>query len=156
MGLSTITGRRPAEHWEVVRISMPPGLLRYVVEKGSVAVDGVSLTVNDVAGQSFGVNVIPHTAAHTTLGLRTPGDADIAAGRAAVVVDDADRENEGDLIFAASKATAALMAFTIRHTSGVICVPMPGEELDRLQLPLMTAQNKERMRTAFTVSVPAT
>ena len=81
--------------------------------------------------------------------------ADIAAGHAAVVVDDADRENEGDVIFAASKATAALMAFTIRHTSGVICVPMPGEELDRLQLPLMTAQNKERMRTAFTVSVDA-
>jgi 3,4-dihydroxy 2-butanone 4-phosphate synthase/GTP cyclohydrolase II len=81
--------------------------------------------------------------------------ADIAAGRAAVVVDDADRENEGDIIFAASKATATLMAFTIRHTSGVICVPMPGEDLDRLQLPLMTAQNKERMRTAFTVSVDA-
>jgi 3,4-dihydroxy 2-butanone 4-phosphate synthase / GTP cyclohydrolase II len=81
--------------------------------------------------------------------------ADIAAGRAAVVVDDADRENEGDIIFAASKATTALMAFAIRHTSGVICVPMPGEELDRLQLPLMTAQNKERMRTAFTVSVDA-
>jgi 3,4-dihydroxy 2-butanone 4-phosphate synthase / GTP cyclohydrolase II len=81
--------------------------------------------------------------------------ADIAAGRAVVVVDDADRENEGDIIFAASKATPELLAFTIRHTSGVICVPMPGEELDRLQLPLMTAQNKERMRTAFTVSVDA-
>ncbi len=81
--------------------------------------------------------------------------ADIAAGRAVVVVDDADRENEGDIIFAASKATAPLMAFAIRHTSGVICVPMPGEDLDRLQLPLMTAQNKERMRTAFTVSVDA-
>ncbi|HEX9515903.1 MAG TPA: bifunctional 3,4-dihydroxy-2-butanone-4-phosphate synthase/GTP cyclohydrolase II [Streptosporangiaceae bacterium] len=81
--------------------------------------------------------------------------ADIAAGRAVVVVDDADRENEGDIIFAASKATPALLAFTIRHTSGVICVPMLGEELDRLQLPLMTAQNNERMRTAFTVSVDA-
>jgi 3,4-dihydroxy 2-butanone 4-phosphate synthase / GTP cyclohydrolase II len=81
--------------------------------------------------------------------------ADIAAGKAVVVVDDADRENEGDIIFAASKATAELLAFTIRHTSGVICVPMPGDELDRLQLPLMTAQNKERMRTAFTVSVDA-
>jgi 3,4-dihydroxy 2-butanone 4-phosphate synthase/GTP cyclohydrolase II len=80
---------------------------------------------------------------------------DIAAGKAVVVVDDADRENEGDIIFAASKATPELLAFTIRHTSGVICVPMPGEELDRLQLPLMTAQNKERMRTAFTVSVDA-
>src|SRR5258708_10610954 len=81
--------------------------------------------------------------------------ADIAAGRAVIVVDDADRENEGDIIFAASKATPALLAFTIRHTSGVICVPMLGEELDRLPLPLMTTQNKERMRTAFTVSVDA-
>jgi 3,4-dihydroxy 2-butanone 4-phosphate synthase/GTP cyclohydrolase II len=81
--------------------------------------------------------------------------ADVAAGRAVIVVDDVDRENEGDLIFAASKATPELLAFTIRHTSGVICVPMLGEELDRLQLPLMTAQNNERMRTAFTVSVDA-
>lgn len=81
--------------------------------------------------------------------------ADIAAGRAVIVVDDADRENEGDLIFAASKATPALLAFAIRHTSGVICVPMPGEDLDRLQIPLMTTQNSERMRTAFTVSVDA-
>ncbi len=80
--------------------------------------------------------------------------ADIAA-RPVVVVDDADRENEGDIIFAASKATPALLAFTIRYTSGVICVPMLGAELDRLQLPLMTTQNKERMRTAFTVSVDA-
>ncbi|HEX9033483.1 MAG TPA: bifunctional 3,4-dihydroxy-2-butanone-4-phosphate synthase/GTP cyclohydrolase II [Streptosporangiaceae bacterium] len=81
--------------------------------------------------------------------------ADIAAGRPVVVVDDADRENEGDIIFAASKATPELLAFTIRHTSGVICVPLLGEDLDRLQLPLMTTQNNERMRTAFTVSVDA-
>ena len=81
--------------------------------------------------------------------------AEIAAGRAVVVVDDADRENEGDIIFAASKATPALLAFTIRHTSGVICVPMLGAELDRLALPLMTAHNNERMRTAFTISVDA-
>src|SRR5499427_2899786 len=81
--------------------------------------------------------------------------ADIAAGRPVIVVDDADRENEGDVIFAASKATPALLAFAIRHTSGVICVPMPGETLDRLQLPLMTSQNAERMRTAYTISVDA-
>src|SRR4051812_9519745 len=81
--------------------------------------------------------------------------ADIAAGKAVVVVDDADRENEGDIIFAASKATPELLTFTIRHTSGVICVPMLGEELDRLQIPLMTSQNRERMRTAYTVSVDA-
>jgi 3,4-dihydroxy 2-butanone 4-phosphate synthase / GTP cyclohydrolase II len=81
--------------------------------------------------------------------------ADIAAGRAVVVVDDADRENEGDIIFAASKATPELLTFMIRYTSGVICVPMPGEMLDRLQLPLMTTQNAERMRTAYTISVDA-
>ncbi|MGH3388499.1 MAG: bifunctional 3,4-dihydroxy-2-butanone-4-phosphate synthase/GTP cyclohydrolase II [Actinomadura sp.] len=81
--------------------------------------------------------------------------ADIAAGLPVVVVDDADRENEGDIIFAAGKATPELLAFTIRYTSGVICVPMLGEDLDRLHVPLMTAQNRDRMRTAFTVSVDA-
>src|SRR5213082_601037 len=81
--------------------------------------------------------------------------ADIAAGRPVVVVDDADRENEGDIIFAAAKATPELLGFMIRYTSGVICVPMPGRELDRLQIPLMTTENNERMRTAFTISVDA-
>src|SRR5579859_726408 len=80
---------------------------------------------------------------------------DIAAGRPVVVVDDANRENEGDIIAAASLATPELLAFMIRYTSGVICVPLPGAELDRLQLPLMTSQNTERMRTAFTLSVDA-
>jgi 3,4-dihydroxy 2-butanone 4-phosphate synthase / GTP cyclohydrolase II len=80
---------------------------------------------------------------------------DIADGRPVVVVDDANRENEGDIIFAGSKATPELLAFTIRYTSGVICVPMRGADLDRLQIPLMTTQNSERMRTAYTVSVDA-
>ncbi len=80
---------------------------------------------------------------------------DFAAGRPVVVVDDANRENEGDIIAAASLATPELLAFMIRYTSGVICAPMRGAELDRLQLPLMTSQNTERMRTAFTVSVDA-
>ncbi len=81
--------------------------------------------------------------------------ADIAAGKAVVVVDDEDRENEGDLIFAASKATPELMAFTIRHSSGVICVPMPAAMLDRLEIPLMTPHNRDKMRTAYTISVDA-
>ena len=81
--------------------------------------------------------------------------ADIAAGKAVVVVDDEDRENEGDIIFAASKATPELMAFTIRHSSGVICVPMPGDMLERLEIPLMTPHNKDRLRTAYTISVDA-
>jgi 3,4-dihydroxy 2-butanone 4-phosphate synthase/GTP cyclohydrolase II len=81
--------------------------------------------------------------------------SDIAAGRAVVVVDDESRENEGDLVFAASRATPELMAFTIRHSSGVICVPMAGHLLDRLDIPLMTPHNTDRHRTAYTISVDA-
>lgn len=81
--------------------------------------------------------------------------ADIAAGRAVVVVDDEDRENEGDIIFAAAKATPDLMAWTIRYSSGVICVPMPADMLDRLEIPLMTPHNKDKLRTAYTISVDA-
>jgi len=81
--------------------------------------------------------------------------ADIAAGRPVVVVDDASRENEGDIVFAASKATPELLAFTIRHVRGLICVPMLGEDLDRLQLPPMTSDNQEHMGTAFAISVDA-
>ncbi|MFF9641049.1 bifunctional 3,4-dihydroxy-2-butanone-4-phosphate synthase/GTP cyclohydrolase II [Kitasatospora aureofaciens] len=81
--------------------------------------------------------------------------ADIALGRAVVVVDDEDRENEGDLVFAASAATPELMAFTIRYSSGVICAPMTGAELDRLKLPPMTQVNEDRKGTAYTVSVDA-
>jgi 3,4-dihydroxy 2-butanone 4-phosphate synthase/GTP cyclohydrolase II len=80
---------------------------------------------------------------------------DIAAGHPVVVVDDADRENEGDLVFAAEAATPDLLAFTIRHARGLTCVPMLGEDLDRLQLPQMTSDNREHMGTAFTVSVDA-
>ena len=81
--------------------------------------------------------------------------ADIAAGRPVVVVDDEDRENEGDIIFAAEKATPELLAFTIRWARGLICVPMRGADLDRLGMPQMTSQNTERQGTAFTVSVDA-
>jgi 3,4-dihydroxy 2-butanone 4-phosphate synthase / GTP cyclohydrolase II len=81
--------------------------------------------------------------------------ADIAAGKAVVVVDDEDRENEGDLIFAAEKATPELVAFMVDHTSGYICVPMTGADLDRLEIPLMVGTNQERMRTAYTVTVDA-
>ena len=81
--------------------------------------------------------------------------ADIAAGKPVVVVDDEDRENEGDLIFAARKSTPELMGFTIRHTSGVVCVPMLGADLDRLKLPPMTFINEDRKGTAYSVSVDA-
>jgi 3,4-dihydroxy 2-butanone 4-phosphate synthase/GTP cyclohydrolase II len=80
---------------------------------------------------------------------------DIADGRPVVVVDDADRENEGDIVFAAAKATPELLAFTIRYGRGLICVPMLGRDLDRLNVPQMTAQNQEHHGTAFTISVDA-
>src|SRR6266446_5575932 len=76
-------------------------------------------------------------------------------GRPIIVTDDANRENEGDLILAAEKATAETLSFMIRYTSGVICVPMEGSDLDRLELPLMTLRNNEAMRTAYTISVDA-
>ncbi|HEX7105093.1 MAG TPA: bifunctional 3,4-dihydroxy-2-butanone-4-phosphate synthase/GTP cyclohydrolase II [Acidothermaceae bacterium] len=81
--------------------------------------------------------------------------SDIAAGKPVIVVDDADRENEGDLVAAASKATPELIAFMVRHTSGVVCVPMEGKTLDRLGLPPMTVRNEDRKQTAYTVSVDA-
>src|SRR5579883_1675615 len=70
-----------------------------------------------------------------------------------VVVDDEDRENEGDLIMAAEFATPEKIAFFLAHTSGLICVPMEGERLDQLDLPLMVTSNTESQRTAFTVTV---
>ena len=74
-------------------------------------------------------------------------------GEFLVVVDDEDRENEGDLIIAADAMTDEKMAFMIRHTSGVICAPLLDERADELQLPLMVADNTESHRTAFTVTV---
>lgn len=79
--------------------------------------------------------------------------ADIRAGKAIVVVDDEGRENEGDIIFAASRATPELMAFLVRYSSGLVCAPSTGEILDRLSLPLMTPHNREKMRTAYTISI---
>ena len=79
--------------------------------------------------------------------------ADIRAGKAVVVVDDEDRENEGDLIFAAEKATPELVAFMVRYTSGYICAPMLPEDLNRLGLPPMAAVNEDVRGTAYTVTV---
>jgi 3,4-dihydroxy 2-butanone 4-phosphate synthase / GTP cyclohydrolase II len=81
--------------------------------------------------------------------------ADIAAGRPVIVMDDEDRENEGDLIFAAQHATAELMAFMVRHTSGYVCVPMTEEHADRLELPPMYHTNQDRRGTAYAVAVDA-
>jgi 3,4-dihydroxy 2-butanone 4-phosphate synthase / GTP cyclohydrolase II len=79
----------------------------------------------------------------------------IRRGEIVIVVDDADRENEGDLIMAAEFATPEKIGFIVRHTSGVIVMPMLGERLDQLELPLMVQHNTEAHRTAFTISVDA-
>ncbi|MDA2955169.1 MAG: 3,4-dihydroxy-2-butanone-4-phosphate synthase, partial [Actinomycetota bacterium] len=79
--------------------------------------------------------------------------AAIARGEMVVMVDDEDRENEGDLIMAAQFATAEKLAFIIRHTSGVVVAPLTGERCDELRLPMMVDNNTESHRTAFTISV---
>jgi 3,4-dihydroxy 2-butanone 4-phosphate synthase / GTP cyclohydrolase II len=81
--------------------------------------------------------------------------AEIKAGRPVVVVDDEDRENEGDLVFAAEKATQELLAFTIRYSSGYVCAPLPEADADRLDLPPQWHTNQDRKGTAFTVTVDA-
>ena len=155
---------RPASTGRSCASRCPAGLARYVVEKGSIAVDGVSLTVSAVSAADdpepwFEVSLIPTTLRETTLGARAPGDpvnlevdviakyverllggtsmsaapgparhasrraiAAIKDGRPVVVIDDEDRENEGDLIFASELATPELVAFMVRYTSGYICV----------------------------------
>ncbi|KAL3635322.1 Bifunctional riboflavin biosynthesis protein RIBA 1, chloroplastic [Castilleja foliolosa] len=82
---------------------------------------------------------------------------DIKNGKMVVVVDDEDRENEGDLIMSASKVTPEAMAFFVKHGTGIVCVSMKSEDLERLQLPLMVShkENEEKLSTAFTISVDA-
>ncbi|MBD2761303.1 3,4-dihydroxy-2-butanone-4-phosphate synthase [Kocuria sp. cx-116] len=195
-GMGTVVSRVAHTGWHTVRIQVPTELAKYIAVKGSIAVDGVSLTVTAVnaAAESpawFEVGLIPETLRATTLGERTEGSAvnlevdvlakyaerlaayaapawtgvrldpvpaaisAIAAGRPVVVVDDEDRENEGDLVFAAQHATQQLMGFTIRHSSGVVCIPMPHERADALDLPPMTAHNEDAKGTAYTVTCDA-
>ncbi|GAA1144016.1 riboflavin synthase [Nocardioides aquiterrae] len=73
-GVGTVVSRTPSEHWEVVEIAMPTALARYLVDKGSITVDGVSLTVVEADDDRFTVSLIPETLARTTLGTRQPGD----------------------------------------------------------------------------------
>ena len=79
----------------------------------------------------------------------------VGNGEMVIMVDDEDRENEGDLILAAETATPEQVGFMLRHTSGIICLPVVGERLDELDLPMMVARNTDVRRTAFTVSIDA-
>ena len=174
-------------------------LARAIVEKGFVAVDGVSLTVIGTMPDAFVVSLVRTTLELTTLGAARPGttvnievdlfarhlldgapsppplagasglgrdlgDPSIAvslaldalrAGRPVLVLDDEERENEGDLVLAAEFATAEWLAFIFREAGGFICVAMDGARLDALEIPLMVRANTSRQGTAFTVSVDA-
>ncbi|WP_030014062.1 3,4-dihydroxy-2-butanone-4-phosphate synthase [Curtobacterium sp. S6] len=199
--------------WSIVRIAVPRDLAPYLAEKGSIAVDGISLTVTAVSAADeaqpwFEVGIIPTTLRATTLGAAHAGDPvnletdavakylararefdvitgepeaiglaveptvtvedsgkgldtvddavrAIRAGGLAVVVDDEDRENEGDLIGAAALADPARLGFMVRHSSGVVCAPMTPERADALDLPPMTNVNEDPKATAYTVTCDA-
>ncbi|XP_043720652.1 bifunctional riboflavin biosynthesis protein RIBA 1, chloroplastic-like isoform X2 [Telopea speciosissima] len=100
-----------------------------------------------------------HDLDHPTAGFSSIPEAieDIRQGKMVIVVDDEDRENEGDLIMAGSLVTPEAMAFFVKHGTGIVCVSMKEDDLERLQLPLMVThkENEEKLRTAFTVSVDA-
>ena len=101
------------------------------------------------------VHLEPVTAAAPGLDPVEDAVRALAAGRPVLVVDNEDRENEGDIIFAAQHATPALMGWTIRYSSGVICVPLSGDRADALELPPMVAVNEDAKGTAYTVSCDA-
>ncbi len=107
-------------------------------------------TGNKVRAQDFGDQTMPN---EPKLDLVEDAIKAIAAGEMVVVVDDDDRENEGDLIGAAAKITAEQMAFMVRHTSGIVCTPITAEEAKRLKLDPMVALNDAPMGTAFTVTI---
>ncbi|WP_443094880.1 riboflavin synthase [Rothia koreensis] len=194
--------------WSVIRVAVPEDLAPQIAEKGSIALDGISLTVTAVSAPAdpfawFEIGVIPTTLRATTLGTAQPGDTvnletdavakyllrardfdltrsqnavsvpespghangsfdsiddairSIAAGGLAVVVDDEDRENEGDLIGAAALADPARLGFMVRYSSGVVCAPMTGERADALDLPPMVATNEDPKATAYTITCDA-
>ncbi|KAK1352504.1 GTP cyclohydrolase II [Heracleum sosnowskyi] len=111
------------------------------------------------SGSTFPVDNDEYDLDHPTGGLSSIPEAieDIRQGKMVVVVDDEDRENEGDLIMAASKVTPEAMAFIVKHGTGIVCVSMKEQDLERLQLPQMVTHkdNEEKLTTAFTVSVDA-
>lgn len=190
---TTLVDRSPEpDGSERLRFTLPGEAAPFVCEKGSIAVDGISLTVAAVDTETFTVAVIPHTLNVTTLGTLRPGQpvnleldviakyverqspspdtttpepvrcdpiedaiAAIAAGEFVVVVDDENRENEGDLIIAADAITPEQMTFLVRHSSGVVCCAITGDRADALALPPMVAANADAMGTAFTITVDA-
>jgi len=189
-----------AARWLEVRL--PRALLPYVVLEGSIAIDGVSLTVAGLEDDRAGFSIIPHTARATALTDRRVGDpvnvevdmiakyverlagphgaasvddtADhgdgdepapmatvdeaaraIADGRMVLMIDDVDRENEGDLVAAASLVTPRTATCMLRQASGLLCAAITAERAEQLELPPMTSVNTALHGTRFTVSIDA-
>lgn len=190
-----------AARWLEVRLPRP--LLPYVVLEGSIAIDGVSLTVAGLEDDRAGFSIIPHTASATTLTDRRVGDpvnievdmiakyverlagphagggagetanpaadADepvpmasvdeaaeaIARGGMVLMIDDVDRENEGDLVAAASLVTPRIATCMLRQASGLLCAAITAERAEQLDLPPMAQVNTALHGTRFTVSIDA-
>lgn len=189
-----------AARWLEVRL--PPVLLPYVVPEGSIAIDGVSLTVAGLQDDRAGFSIIPHTARATALTDRKVGepvnveidviakyverlagahraaavddgtDRDgggpvpamasvaeaaqaIAGGRMVLMIDDVDRENEGDLVAAAALITPRIVTHMLRQASGVLCAAITAERAERLELAPMSPVNTALHGTRFTVSIDA-
>ncbi|KAL6859073.1 hypothetical protein ACP4OV_018075 [Aristida adscensionis] len=121
-----------------------------------------AIQANSVAFGAIAADMAPDVALdpdHPTDGFSSIPEAieDIRQGKCIIVVDDEDRENEGDLIMAASKVTPEAMAFIVRHSTGIVCVSMKEDDLERLKLPQMvpTKENEEKLQVAFAISVDA-
>ena len=169
----------------VVTVGAPPEIMRYVIEKGSIAVDGVSLTIAGLRRRLVPGLADPRDArtddprrgghrdarqpgggrarqVHRTTGADPMSFAtieeaieDIRAGRMVVVCDDEDRENEGDLTMAAQFVTPEAINFMAKEGRGLICLALTPQRCDELGLDLMAAKNESPFETAFTVTIEA-
>ncbi|XP_022991078.1 bifunctional riboflavin biosynthesis protein RIBA 1, chloroplastic-like isoform X1 [Cucurbita maxima] len=154
-------GTRGSVQTRATLISGEGGVLSSSNGNAVVANDIVLGNQQDSAStrNSFPVGEDEYDFDRPTAGFAAVADAveDIRQGKMVLVVDDEDRENEGDLIMAAQAATPEAMAFIVKHGTGIVCVAMKGEDLERLQIPLMVneKENEEKLCTAFTVTVDA-
>lgn len=174
-------------------VEISPALRPFVWHKGSIALHGVSLTINSVVGDILSVCLIPETQKRTNLSMLKVGDVihvepdlmaratlraqeieapvaietkfhstaelieEIRLGRMVLLIDDEDRENEGDLVLAADHVTAEAINFMVTEARGLVCLALTAEQIDRLQLPQMVRdeENLSPNKTAFTVSIEA-
>ena len=150
--VTAVSAPSQRRHW--FEVGLIPATLEATVLGALAPGDRVNLETDVMARYAERMKQIPSSEPVRLDGVDRAVEQ-LAAGRPVIVVDDEDRENEGDIVFAAALATDEVTAFTIRHTSGVLCAPMPGAVADRLELPPMTATNQDPKGTAYTVSVDA-